>query len=489
MREVDSLHISRPYQPPDPLLWLAHSSASPFTTITSGSIVYRKGIRDGMYVIDFSYDGAVTWEEIASFQLDEDIFVINIDDGIAGYRQVIRDEALCIDHELYEDGFFDAEGVGWENVERYEYDWVEYWKSQNEVLFFGLYSEIANGQMPNKKVGATDFLTVSGTAGSETYQCPNTAPYIAADTDYIWFKTNEDQRTATTAELTGYDLQRSPIKYGDTSPNAIEAIIILNSAVSGDKLNRLFFYMKLPIFWNNSLNSYGHVKSNRLAQNLWTPEGITPFWQTDGNTVGWYDWSNTATITKDGGSPNDKISKWACALGTGHDIIRPGVGYEPYYRPTGVYFTGASSLLRLAFTYEQPASCYAVVRIINRVVGDSFLCGYGTDVGRFKHYVGSPNTNTVLNSGASLVNTTIGTTEGILRSVANGANSSIQWNEGTKATGNAGVNNPNGITLGGNSGIAETCEVEFKELIFRDVVDSEADSDAIYNYLKAKYSL
>ena len=46
--------------------------------------------------------------------------------------------------------------------------WESYWANQTEVLFFGLYSEISGGQMPNKKTGSSDYLTVAGSAGSET---------------------------------------------------------------------------------------------------------------------------------------------------------------------------------------------------------------------------------------------------------------------------------------------------------------------------------
>lgn len=152
--------------------------------------------------------------------------------------------------------------------------WESYWANQPEVLFFGLYSEISGGQMPNKVTGSSDFLTVAGVPGSETYQCPNTAPYIAADTDYIWFKTDASQRTVTTAELIGYDLQRTPVKYEDDSPNEIVAIIILNAAVVGTKRDNLFRDMWLPILWDNNLNGYGHIKDNRLGQQLWTPESV-----------------------------------------------------------------------------------------------------------------------------------------------------------------------------------------------------------------------
>lgn len=154
--------------------------------------------------------------------------------------------------------------------------WSSYWSQQSEVLFFGLYSEISGGQMPNKVTGATDYLTVAGVAGSETYQCPNTADYIAADTDYIWFKTDTTQRTATTAELIGYDFPRTPVKYEDDSPYAIVAIMILKSGetITGTKLNKLFQDMWLHTLWDNNLNAYGHIKGNKLAQTLWTPESV-----------------------------------------------------------------------------------------------------------------------------------------------------------------------------------------------------------------------
>lgn len=150
------------------------------------------------------------------------------------------------------------------------------WAEQPEVLFYGLYSEISGGQMPNKVTGATDYLTVSGSAGNETYQCPNTSDYIAADTDKIWFKTDGSQRTTTTAELVGYDLQRTPVKYSDSSPYSINAIMILKNGetITGEKLNDLFSDFWLSIWWNDSLNIYGHIKGNRTVQNLFVPETI-----------------------------------------------------------------------------------------------------------------------------------------------------------------------------------------------------------------------
>jgi phosphoribosyl-AMP cyclohydrolase len=95
----------------------AFSFQAYWTTLTSGLIVYRKGERGGMYVIDKSEDGGTTWElDLVRLDPDEDSIIISIDDGVEGYRHVIRDEAYCIDHELDATGFDGTEGVNWENV-------------------------------------------------------------------------------------------------------------------------------------------------------------------------------------------------------------------------------------------------------------------------------------------------------------------------------------------------------------------------------------
>lgn len=151
-------------------------------------------------------------------------------------------------------------------------NWSSYWTRQSEVLFFGLYSEISGGQMPNKVDGGATYLTVAGSAGSETYQCPNTAPYRIADTDYIWFKTDVSQRTTTTAELIGYDFTRTIVKYANTAPYAIESIMILNSDVDTAKMRDDF---DLSVWWSGVLSLSGNLKGNRLlSKSEWNPYEI-----------------------------------------------------------------------------------------------------------------------------------------------------------------------------------------------------------------------
>lgn len=85
--------------------------------MSSGLIWYRKGERGGLYVIDRSADGGVTWElGIVQIGLDEDSIIMSIDDGITGYRHLVRNEAYVIDHELTATGFAGAENTDWENI-------------------------------------------------------------------------------------------------------------------------------------------------------------------------------------------------------------------------------------------------------------------------------------------------------------------------------------------------------------------------------------
>lgn len=154
-----------------------------------------------------------------------------------------------------------------------------YWNTQkiaDTFLFYGETSKITGGKLYNQVKGSSDWLTVAGSAGSETYQAPDNATYQTADTDYIWFKTDATQRTVTTAELIGYDLQRSPVKYDDNSPNTIRKIGILKSGkvLTATELNHLFDFFTLPLEWHNDTNPYGHIKDNRVGQNLWIPESV-----------------------------------------------------------------------------------------------------------------------------------------------------------------------------------------------------------------------
>lgn len=367
--------------------------------------------------------------------------------------------------------------------------WDRYWASQPEVLFFGLYSDISGGQMPNKVPGSSDYLTVAGVAGSETYQCPNTAPYIAADTDYIWFKTDGSQRTATTAELIGYDLQRTPVKYEDDSPNEIAAIIILNSAVTGTKRNNLFRDMWLPVLWDNSFNIYGHVKDNRGAtQQLWTPESVYPAILNDGNTIAFFDFDDLTTITKDG---SDKVSRWNDKLLSGRDLLQGVSGAQPLYVDgVGIRLNGTSNFMQTApFTFNKPELIYIVWRALSYTNSDSIFDGNAGNTMRYAQ--GGSEGWHIMYAGTILsVNNISINNWAITRCLFNGASSKSWVNAGLSIDGNSGTNNAGGFTLGASGGGGlRWSNIEVKDIILRKIVDTDENMNTIINYLNTKYSI
>lgn len=369
--------------------------------------------------------------------------------------------------------------------------WEKYWPKQSEVLFFGLYSEISGGQMPNKVTGATDFLTVAGVAGSETYQAPHNAIYEAADTDYIWFKTDGTQRTVTTAELIGYDLQRTPVKYDDNAPYAIVAIMILKSGatISGYKLNKLFNNMWLPIEWHNDTNGYGHVKGNRINQNLWTPEAVYPVLLDDGNTLALFDSTDFTTIIKD---ESNLVSQWNDKLGSGRNLLQSTGDYQPLLSAEGILFDGSDDYMETdVFTHIQPLVYYAVIKQVTWTVDDHLFGGGTSTTVSVRQYLSTPNIRIFGSSGITYVNLPVGTMS-VLMILFNGSSSSIKVNNINEATGNLGAANPARFILGGMYNApthSNFSNISVREIIIRKIADSASDQTEIYNYLKDKYGL
>lgn len=154
-----------------------------------------------------------------------------------------------------------------------------YWTDEKiaEVfLFLGETSNIAGDKFYNQVLGSTDFITVGGVPGAETYICPDTSAYRAADTDNIWFKQNLDQRLVTFSELIGFDLQRTPVQYDHFSPNYIRKLGIIRDDVvlTEEERVQLHHFFKLPIMWSGFWVDEGYEKSNRPLDEFyfWEPE-------------------------------------------------------------------------------------------------------------------------------------------------------------------------------------------------------------------------
>ena len=147
-------------------------------------------------------------------------------------------------------------------------------------LFFAQVKNAEGGELANEMQGASDFISISGSAGSYEFICPDNSDYLNADSDFIWHYTSGGIRTVSEAELVGYDFSRTLIKYEDDSPNSIEWIAILKNGFTATSafLDKMHLAFRLPIYWGGTLNDNGVLKSNRsLERSVWTPEaGVDP---------------------------------------------------------------------------------------------------------------------------------------------------------------------------------------------------------------------
>ena len=282
--------------------------------------------------------------------------------------------------------------------------WMRFWATQSDVLFFGLVSEISGGQMPNKVTGATDYLTVTGAAGSYTFECPNTAPYIAADTDYIWFEVDETLRTTTESELVSYDFTRSIIKYEDVSDYSIEAIMILSSDVDTNKMRDDFH---LSIWWSDVLSLHGSVKGNRgIGQAKYAFTFITT-WDTE--KAG----SATKTIVvPTTGAGYDCYIDWGDGGAEEHQVGTPG-NITHVYATTGIKTVKIRGLFsRIYFNNSGDKLKLLTIAQWSNIVWSSMKLAFAGCANLTGTYVDYPNTTVVTSmegmfSGCSKFNSNV----------------------------------------------------------------------------------
>ena len=206
----------------------------------------------------------------------------------------------------------------------------------------------------------------------------------------------------------------------------------------------------------------------------------------DNNTWAWYDMN--VDVTKDG---SNRVSEWADRLGSGNDLAMATADYQPLWSSNGILFNGTDEyMLTGSKTLEQPEMIYIVFKHITWTISATVFDGYGGSTGRY-HQFGDEGTPVLaIYAGTIIFNADLALdTWGIARVIYNGASSSYQVNTETADTGNAGDFDMGGFTLGntGSAGYNRWSNIEVKEVIIREIVDSSENQTSIYNYLYNKY--
>lgn len=339
--------------------------------------------------------------------------------------------------------------------------------------------------MYNKITGSTDYITRAGVVGARIYKVPNTTPYRNADIgDYVWFDPSSTNRGALTADLIGYDFEKTFIYYDDDSPNTIREIIILKSGetLTTDEMNIIRDNLRLSIWWDDTLSEYGFVKSNRdMWRNVFAFSIIG-----DGNTLGWYDAQILSTITK--GAYSNGVTEFRNLLGTGKDFLSYS---PPIWSIDGITFSSERSLYTASFTnVPQPITIYMVAKALSWSANAKFFDG-GT-IGELYIFQTTATPVIAISAlGVSLDNNAFTLNKWkILRGVFHENESTFAINTTYSYSVNSiGTNGLTGFTLGKHGGITWSgfANYTLKELIVRSSADTLLESDEVYRYLAEKY--
>lgn len=206
-----------------------------------------------------------------------------------------------------------------------------------------------------------------------------------------------------------------------------------------------------------------------------------------GNTVAWYDYTDTTTLTDVGGGV---ISRWNDKLGSGHDLLQANNAKRPLLTAEGVTGAGGDDYMEATFTLVQPEFIYCVGKWVTYVEYSPLFSGSTGDGYVYQRYARSGG-NEQLRAGASLDSATNASlaenTFGIIRLLLNGASSKLIINNTAATTWNCGASNMGGVTIFSMWALGYYANAVIKELIVRNKSDSAGDEVAIYNYLAAKY--
>lgn len=152
-------------------------------------------------------------------------------------------------------------------------------------------------------------------------------------------------------------------------------------------------------------------------------------------------------------------------------------------------FDGSNDFLKSPLmTLNQPTTVYLGVRQISFTDGRFLLDGYDTSnrlviqqsSNRIRLYAGAYSTgNSDLATGCY----------GLLKTVFNGASSSIQVNNLTKVTTDAGLYNAGGVTLGAYVNGTLPSNIEVGTIIILDAVPNATQDARIKNYLMSRWKL
>jgi hypothetical protein len=139
-------------------------------------------------------------------------------------------------------------------------------------------SQACSGVIRNLCDNGATVMTYTGSGLDRLYYCPDNATYKAADTGYVFFKSDGSISQCDGNRLIAYDFPTVWVKYANASPYAIQWVAIpkLGETFTTAQMDFIRDLFDLSIWWSGVLSLHGNYKGNKpLAQKYaWTPESV-----------------------------------------------------------------------------------------------------------------------------------------------------------------------------------------------------------------------
>ena len=234
----------------------------------------------------------------------------------------------------------------------------------------------------------------------------------------------------------------------------------------------------LQDIWKERLTDLGYTGTlDDMLNAYWSEDKIIP-----SELSGLKLWCRYGTGLTEAGSG---VSQWDDQSGNSNHLKQGTDTNRPAKQSDGsILFDGVDNFLKAdAFTLNQPETIYLLVKQVTWTIGDRIFDGNVADTGGVNKNPTTPRLR--VNAGSSFddAGTLALDTYGVLSVIFNGASSSIQTNNLTAVTGDAGLGNMGGFTLGADGTPNRYSNIQVKEVVVFNTSHDTATRTKVINYL------
>ena len=193
----------------------------------------------------------------------------------------------------------------------------------------------------------------------------------------------------------------------------------------------------------------------------------------------WTRFNQGITVTGSGVSQWDDVSGNGNHLKQGTDTNRPSKEGDG-----SILFDGVDNFLKAdAFTLVQPETVYILFKQITWTSGNRTWDSGAASTTLFQTGT-TPSLSLFASATLAEVDLTLDT-YGIVSSVVNGASSVLQLNNDSPITGNAGINDMGGFTLGARENASSFANIQVKEVLVYSVAHDATTRAEVISYLSS----